>query len=52
MERMRHESIETTQKNYVGWNAERTADALWAAYESAQSAKAEATNCPGFWEGG
>ena len=28
---MRHESIETTMKFYVGRNAETTADALWAA---------------------
>ena len=31
MELMRHESIETTQKYYVGRNANRTAAALWAA---------------------
>ena len=30
-ELMRHESIETTMKYYVGQNAEATADALWAA---------------------
>ncbi|MCH8046437.1 MAG: site-specific integrase [Planctomycetes bacterium] len=34
MELMRHENIETTMKYYVGRNAERTADALWAAFES------------------
>jgi integrase len=33
MELMRHEAIETTMKYYVGRNAERTADALWAAVE-------------------
>lgn len=33
MELMRHESIETTMRYYVGRNAERTADALWAAHE-------------------
>jgi integrase len=33
MELMRHESIETTLKYYVGQNAERTADVLWAAHE-------------------
>jgi hypothetical protein len=33
MELMRHESIETTMSYYVGRNAERTADALWAAVE-------------------
>ena len=31
MERMRHESIQTTLKYYVGRNAETTAAALWAA---------------------
>ena len=31
MELMRHESIETTQKYYVGRHANRTAAALWAA---------------------
>jgi len=33
-ELMRHESIETTLKYYVGRNAEATADAIWAGYES------------------
>jgi integrase len=37
MELMRHESIETTLKFYVGHNAERTADAAWEAYEAAQA---------------
>lgn len=31
MDLMRHESIETTLKYYVGRNAETTADALWLA---------------------
>lgn len=31
-ELMRHESIETTMKYYVGHNAQMTADALWLAY--------------------
>jgi integrase len=31
-ELMRHKSIETTMKFYVGQNAEKTADALWLAY--------------------
>ena len=31
-ELMRHESIETTLRYYVGANAERTADACWEAY--------------------
>ena len=36
MELMRHESIDTTMKYYVGRNAERTADALWEAHEAHQ----------------
>jgi len=35
MELMRHESIETTMRYYVGRNAQRTADALWAAHKTA-----------------
>ena len=31
-ELMRHESIETTLRYYVGRDAQTTADALWAAY--------------------
>ena len=31
---MRHESIETTMRYYVGRNATVTADAVWKAYES------------------
>ena len=34
MELMRHESIETTQKYYLGRNAQRTADVLWGAVET------------------
>jgi integrase len=30
---MRHESIDTTMSYYVGQNAQRTADAVWKAYE-------------------
>jgi hypothetical protein len=37
MELMRHESIGTTMRFYVGQNAQRTADAAWAAYESAKA---------------
>ncbi len=37
MELMRHESIETTLKFYVGRNAETTADVLWAAHERASN---------------
>ena len=33
MELMRHETMDTTQRFYIGRNAERTADALWAAVE-------------------
>jgi hypothetical protein len=37
MELMRHESIETTMKFYVGRSAQRTADILWQAHEQALS---------------
>jgi len=37
MELMRHESIETTMKYYVGRNAEATADVLWKAHENTDS---------------
>jgi integrase len=36
MELMRHESIETTMRYYVGRQAEATADAAWAAWENRQ----------------
>ncbi len=36
MELMRHESIETTLRYYVGRNAQSTARTLWAAYKRAQ----------------
>jgi len=36
MELMRHESIETTLRYYVGRNAQATADVLWEAHEKAQ----------------
>ena len=36
MELMRHESIETTLRFYVGTDAQRTADAAWAAFEAVQ----------------
>lgn len=39
MKLMRHESIETTMRFYVGKNAMRTADRAWAAYESEQEAR-------------
>lgn len=35
-ELMRHESIETTLRYYVGTNAERTADVCWEAFEAAR----------------
>ena len=35
MELMRHESIETTLRFYVGTDAQRTADAAWVAFERA-----------------
>ncbi len=34
MELMRHESIDTTMKYYVGRNAQATADVLWQAHEA------------------
>jgi len=41
-ELMRHESIETTLRYYVGSNAERTADACWEAFDRAASIAAPA----------
>jgi integrase len=41
-ELMRHESIETTLRFYVGANAERTAEACWDAYAKAGPAAATA----------
>jgi integrase len=38
MELMRHESIDTTLRYYVGTDAQRTADAAWAAFERAGGA--------------
>jgi integrase len=35
MELMRHKSIDTTMRFYVGQNADKTASILWEAYESA-----------------
>jgi len=37
-ELMRHESIETTLRFYVGTDAQRTADAAWAAFERTEGA--------------
>jgi len=36
MELMRHESIETTLRFYVGTDAQRTAEAAWTAFEATQ----------------
>ncbi len=36
---MRHESIETTLRYYVGRNAERTAEKLWQAYGEDQKSQ-------------
>jgi hypothetical protein len=33
MQLMRHESIETTMRYYVGRSVQATADVVWAAYE-------------------
>jgi integrase len=38
-ELMRHETIDTTMKFYVGRNAERTADAVWEAHEELERAE-------------
>ncbi len=53
MELMRHESIETTLRYYVGTDAQRTADAAWAAFAAAQGAFSDAapnksSNSDGF----
>jgi len=39
-ELMRHESIDTTMKYYVGQNAQNTAKTLWAAYQQGTGGKA------------
>jgi integrase len=36
MELMRHESIETTLRFYVGTDAQRTAEAAWVTFEAVQ----------------
>ena len=41
MELMRHESIDTTLKYYVGRNAQRTSKLLREAYDQAQRTKQE-----------
>ena len=38
MELMRHESIQTTLRYYIGRNADRTSDVLWAAHNAAKGA--------------
>jgi integrase len=47
MELMRHESIDTTMRYYVGRNAHKTADALWEAVKSRQSAENAEGNTSG-----
>ena len=42
-ELMRHESIETTLRFYVGTDAQRTADAAWAAFEASRPKNLEAS---------
>jgi integrase len=42
MELMRHESIETTLRYYVGANAQRTNDAIWDAYRREQERSPDA----------
>ncbi len=46
MELMRHESIDTTLKFYVGRNAETTADVLWAAHERAETGNTFGNSAP------
>ena len=43
MELMRHESIETTLRFYVGTDAQRTAEAAWAAFERVGRQELEAS---------
>ena len=40
-ELMRHESLETTMRYYVGQNAEATADELWRVVEAAEASQVE-----------
>lgn len=44
MQLMRHESIETTMRYYVGRSVEATADAIWKAYENDSKSVAKHTN--------
>jgi len=46
MELMRHESIQTTMRFYCGQNAQRTADAAWAAFEAVQARQQAGTKTP------
>ena len=41
MELMRHKSVDTTMRFYVGQNADKTASILWAAYDSMLSVGAD-----------
>ena len=43
---MRHESIETTMRYYVGRNANTTADAVWEAYRRSQEGTVLGTVAP------
>ncbi|MCE9555906.1 MAG: tyrosine-type recombinase/integrase [Planctomycetes bacterium] len=52
MELMRHESIETTMRYYVGRNAERTANVLWEAHELAGQSSSALSSAPVPEEGG
>jgi hypothetical protein len=51
-ELMRHESIETTLRFYVGTDAQRTAEAAWAAYERATAAVFSGTFANSFANSG
>ena len=43
---MRHESIDTSMRFYVGRNAQTTADVVWEAYTKAHSEKTEKGTVP------
>jgi hypothetical protein len=47
MELMRHESIDTTLRYYVGRNAQQTASVLWGAHKQAVGAFLGATPVSG-----
>jgi len=57
MQLMRHESIETTMRFYVGRSVQATADVVWEAYEQAKKRSGtdlrdSLRDTPGFSENG